>query len=161
MTRLRTILAICLLASAISAVQAAGAGRPATLSFLDVSARSTPAFDAGQGEPRPGDRVFLTDELYFWHGSHRGARAGSVASTLTFMSSFGKRGATVDLAGQLFLRGGSLRVDGVVHVLPGANHFVLPIVGGTASYAGAAGTVGLQDIGSSGDRSALVVRLIR
>ena len=160
MTRLRAALAICTLAAAVAATQATGTSGPTTLSFLDVSIGSTPAFDAGQGDPRPGDRVFLTDALYSWHGTHRGARAGSIASTLTFMSSFGRRGATVDLTGQLFLHGGSLRVDGIVQVLPGPNHFVLPIVGGTGSYAGARGSVDLKDIGTSGDRSALVVRLV-
>ncbi len=160
MTRLRVALATCTLAAVVAVAQAGGAAGPTTLSFLDVSVRSTPAFDAGHGDPRPGDRVFLTDALYGWHGSHRGARAGSVVSTLTFMSSFGRRGATVDLAGQLFLHGGSLRVEGVVQVLPGPNHFVLPIVGGTGSYAGARGTVDLKDIGASGDRSALIVRVV-
>jgi hypothetical protein len=158
-TRLRTTLALVTVAAAVTAAQATGAGGPATLSLLDVSVRSTPAFDAAQGDPRPGDRVFLTDALYTWHGVHRGARAGSIASTLTFMSAFGRGGATVDLAGQLFLHGGSLRVEGVVQVLPGPNHFVLPIVGGTGHYAGARGTVDLKDIGTSGDRSALIVHL--
>ncbi len=160
MTRLRAVLALCVVAAVVAVGRAGGASGPATLSFLDVSVRSTPAFDAGQGEPRPGDRVFLTDALYAWHGSHRGARAGSIASTLTFMSPFGRHGATVDLSGQLFLHGGSLRVDGVVQVLPGPNHFVLPIVGGTGSYAGARGTVDLTDLGASGDRSALVIHLL-
>jgi hypothetical protein len=76
------------------------------------------------------------------------------------MSAFGRRGATVDLVGQLFLHGGSLRVEGVVQVRPGPNHFVLPIVGGTGTYAGARGTVDLKDIGTSGDRSALVIHVI-
>ncbi len=160
MTRLRAALAICILAAAVAAAQATGAGGPTTLTFLDVSVRSTPAFDAGRGEPRPGDRLFLADALYAWHGSHRGARAGTTVSTLTFMSSFGKRGATVDLAGQVFLHGGSLRVEGVVQVLPGKNHFVLPIVGGTGSYAGARGTLDLKDIVASGDRSSLVIHLV-
>ena len=156
---LRATAALVALAAAVTATQATGARRTTTLSFLDVSVRSTPAFDAGQGEPRPGDRVFLTDVLYTWHGAHRGVRAGSIASTLTFMSAFGRRGATVDLAGQLFLHGGSLRAEGVVQVRPGPNHFVLPITGGTGTYAGARGTVDLRDIGTSGDRSALVIHL--
>ncbi len=159
MTRLRAPLAACLVVAVVAATQASGASGPRTLSFLDVSVRSTPAFDAGVGEPRPGDRVFLTDALYTWHGAHRGDRAGSIASTLTFMSSFGRNGATVDLAGQLFLHGGSLRVEGVVRVLPGPNHFVLPVVGGTGSFAAARGTVDLRDIGASEDRSALLVHL--
>jgi hypothetical protein len=157
MRRLRATVALLALTAAVTAVQATGAGEPTTLSFLDVSVRSTPAFDAGHGDPRPGDRVFLADALYTWNGTHRGARAGSIASTLTFMSAFGSHGATVDLSGQLFLHGGSLRVEGVVQVRPGPNHFVLPIIGGTGKYTGAGGTVDLKDIGTSGDRSALTV----
>jgi hypothetical protein len=160
MTRLRAILAVLVLACAVAATQALGSGGSKTLSYLDISVVSTPAFDAGQGEPRPGDRVFLTDRLYRWSGSHRGATAGTVKSTLTFMSTFGAQGATVDLTGQLFLRGGALRVEGVVQIRPGPNHFILPIVGGTGSYAGARGTVDLKDIGTSGDRSAVVIQVI-
>jgi len=159
MTHLRLALAICVLATAVATASAAGADGSTTLRFLDVSVRSTPAFDAGHGDPRPGDRVFLADALYSWHGAHRGALAGSGASTLTFMSSFGQHGATVDLTGQLFLRGGSLRVEGVVQVKPGPNHFVIPIVGGTGSYVGTRGTIDLKDLGTSGDRSALEVHL--
>ncbi len=155
-----TILVVLACATAIAAAQATAAGGGTTLRFLDLTARSTPAFDAGTGEPRPGDRVFLTDTLYTWHGSQRGLRAGSTSATLTFMSSFGKSGATADLSGQFFLRGGSIRAEGVIRIVPGRNHFVLPIVGGTGTYAGAHGTVESTDLGRSGDRSTVVVRLI-
>ena len=47
-----------------------------------------------------------------------------------------------------------------MQVLPGKNHFVLPIVGGTGSYAGARGTLDLKDIVASGDRSSLVIHLV-
>lgn len=138
---------------------AGAAGTPQVL-HLDLSETSTPAFDAGTGEPRPGDRVFLKDGLYAWKGAKRGARVGSVDSTLTFMSTFGARGATVEVSGQMFLHGGSLRVEGIGRVGPGPNRFTLPIVGGTGSYAGARGTVELRDLGSSGDKSVLDIHLL-
>jgi hypothetical protein len=129
--------------------------------LLDLSETSTPAFDAGTGEPRPGDRVFLRDGLYAWQGAKRGARVGSADSTLTFMSAFGAHGATVELSGQLFLHGGSLRVEGVGQVGGhGPSRFTLPIVGGTGSYAGARGTLELRDLGSSGDKSVLDIQLL-
>ncbi len=140
---------------------AGAADAPQVLHLLDLSETSTPAFDAGTGEPRPGDRVFLRDGLYAWKGTKRGARVGSVTSTLTFVSAFGAHGATIELAGQLFLHGGSLRVEGIGQVGQGPSRFTLPIVGGTGSYAGARGTVELRDLGSSGDKSVLDVHLLR
>ena len=72
MTTLRLALAagaaVALLASAASA-----AGGPTTLRCLDLSV----------GEPRPGDRVYLHDALYAWHGTKRGARVGRAEATLT------------------------------------------------------------------------------
>lgn len=154
------LIATVIAAAAIAALPADGASGPVTLSFLDVSVRATPVLAAAEGEPRPGDRLFLADALYTWHGGRRGQRAGSTTATLTFMSPFGKRGATADLTGQVFLRGGSIRTAGVVQLREGPSHFVLPIVGGTGRYAGARGTIESRDLDSSGKRSALIVHLI-
>jgi Dirigent-like protein len=159
MTTLRLVLAagaaVALLASGASA-----AGGPTTLRFLDLSVGETPAFDAGVGEPRPGDRVYLHDALYAWHGTKRGARVGRAEATLTFTSSFGRAGATVEVSGQLFVGGGSIRVDGLVHVSEGPSDFELPVIGGTGRFVGARGVLHVRDLDADGNRSAMAVRLL-
>ncbi len=131
-----------------------------TLHLLDVSQASTPAFDAGTGAPRPGDRVFLRDALFTWKAGRRGAPAGHIDSTLTFHSPFGRNGATAEIGGQLFLAGGSLLAEGIVRITEGPNRFTLAIVGGTGIYAGAQGTLTSRDIGASGDKSTVDIRLL-
>ena len=138
----------------------ASAAEPTTLRYVDVSVAATPAFDAGTGAPRPGDRVYLRDALYRWDGAKRGARAGRIEAALTFMSSFGPQGATAEISGQLFLVGGSIRVDGVVRISGGPSRFDLPILGGTGRYAGARGVLHSRDLAADGDRSALTLRLL-
>ena len=142
------------------AAQASAATGPSALRYLDVSVGATPAFDAGTGDPRPGDRVYLRDALYSWHGDKRGAIAGHVLATLTFMSSFGAGGATAEISGQLFLVGGSLRAEGIVHISGGPSRFELPVVGGTGRFVGARGSLRVRDLIASGDRSAMTVRLL-
>ncbi len=158
MKTLTTTLA-ALAATMLLAAQASAAP-PSTLRFLDVSVEATPAFDAGTGAPRPGDRIYLHDSLYRWDGVKRGARAGSVRATLTFMSSFGDHGATAELSGQLFLAGGSIWVDGVVHVSGGPSRFNLAILGGTGRFAGARGVLSIRDLVPNGDRSAMILHLL-
>jgi hypothetical protein len=155
--RLSVAAALAALAVPVGAAATPG---PATLRLLDVSVSATPAFDAGTGEPRPGDRVYLHDALYAWQGTKRGARAGRTEATLTFTSSFGRKGATGEVSGQLFLRGGSIRVDGLVHVSEGPSDFELPVIGGTGRFAGARGVLHVRDLDADGNRSAMTVRLL-
>lgn len=150
-----------LTAPASFAAGQASAGTGSTvLHLLDLTQKATPAFDAGTGDPRAGDRLFLTDGLYAWKGAKRGARVGRVESTLTFMSRFGTRGATVEISGQMFLGSGSLFVQGIGRVTEGPSHFTLPIGGGTGRYAGARGVIDIRDIGRSGDKSSVDIHLL-
>jgi hypothetical protein len=160
MRSLGLTLAVASAAVALAA-QASAANGPTTLHYLDISVGATPAFDAGTGEPRPGDRLYLRDALYHWQGAKRGARAGHAEATLTFMSSFGPGGgATGEITGQLFLAGGSIRIGGIVHISDGPSRFELPVVGGTGRFAGARGSLLVRDLDAEGDRSAFVVRLL-
>ena len=141
----------------------AGAGSTGgqTLHLLDVSAGDTPAFDAGHGAPRPGDRVYVHDVLYRWQGAKRGARVGHVEAALTFMSGFGRDGAMVDITGQVFLPSGSLRIEGIGQIpTDGRAHFVLPVVGGTGAYAGARGELDSRDLTANNGRSSFDLRLL-
>jgi hypothetical protein len=156
-------LRLTLASGAAAAVLAAGgsaAGGPTTLRFVDVSVGETPAFDAGVGEPRPGDRVYLHDALYSWHGAKRGGRVGRAEATLTFTSSFGPAGASAEVFGQLFLRGGSIRAEGDVRLSNGPSSFDLVVVGGTGRFAGVRGVLHIRDLDAEGNRSAMTVRLL-
>lgn len=147
-------------AATFVALPAGAGGAPTMLHFLDVSVGATPAFDAGHGAPRAGDRVYLRDALYTWNGAKRGDRAGHVEATLTFMSAFGRSGAAVDITGQVLLAGGSLRVEGIARVTTGLSRFALPVVGGTGIYAGARGELHVRDLAPRGDKSAFDLRLL-
>jgi hypothetical protein len=159
MTALRLVLAAGT-AAVVLAAGASAAGGPTTLRFVDVSVGETPAFDAGVGEPRPGDRVYLHDALYSWHGKTRGARVGRAEATLTFTSSFGPAGASAEVTGQLFLRNGSIRAGGYVRLAEGPSSFDLPVLGGTGGFAGARGVLHVRDLDADGNRSAMTVRLL-
>jgi hypothetical protein len=148
-------------AASVGASQATGAGTARVMHLLDVSESATPAFDAGHGMPRPGDRVFLQDGLYAWKGAKRGARVGRADATLTFTSAFGPHGVAADISGQVYLHGGSLRVEGMGQIVPSEpSRFTLPIVGGTGAYAGARGVLLIRDLSASGDKSAFDIRLL-
>lgn len=160
MKLMRSFLALTAALVIASGPAGAATNRP-LLHMLDVSVRSTPATGvATGGPPSPGDRVFAVDELYAWKGGSPGAHLGHIASTLTFMSRFGRAGATVELNGQMFLRRGSPLVEGIGQVMPGPNHFTLPIIGGTGTYAGARGSIELRDLDACGDRSDITLHLL-
>ena len=150
-----------LAAAALLALPAGASTASSTWHLLDVSVGATPAFDAGHGSPRPGDRVFLNDVLYAWNGAHRGARVGRVESELQFRSKFGRRGASVDITGQIYLPGGSVGVAGIgVVPVEGPASFSLPVIGGTGKYMGVRGQLDLRDLGRGGDKSAFDLHLL-
>jgi hypothetical protein len=145
---------------AITAAAATTSAATPTLTLLDVSGPGVPVGDASQHkEPQPGDQILLTDSLYTWKGGRRGARVGHIDATLTFRSGFSKAGAKVYLVGQLFLPSGSLLVEGFTKVSTGPTTFTLPVVGGTGTYAASRGTMTSHDLGSSGEKSTIVVSL--
>jgi len=149
-------------AAALLALPAGASSVPTTtMHLLDVSVGDTPAFDAGHGTPRPGDRVFLNDTLYAWDGAHRGRRVGHVDSELQFRSTFGRKGASVDITGQIYLPGGSVAVDGIGFIpSEGPASFTLPVIGGTGKYIGARGELDTRDLAGSGSKTAFDLHLL-
>lgn len=150
-----------LVAAALLALPAGASSGPTTMHLLDVSVGDTPAFDAGHGTPRPGDRVFLNDALYAWNGAHRGARVGHVDSELQFRSTFSHKGASADITGQVYLPGGSVLVDGIGFIpSTGPASFTLPVIGGTGKYIGARGELDTRDLASGGNKTAFELHLL-
>ncbi|MGZ4393045.1 MAG: hypothetical protein ACXVRK_13155 [Gaiellaceae bacterium] len=150
-----------LAAAALLALPAGASSGPTTMHLLDISVSDTPAFDAGHGAPRPGDRVFLNDALYAWDGAHRGARVGHVDSELQFRSTFGRKGASADITGEIYLLGGSVAVDGIGFIpSEGPASFSLPVIGGTGKYIGARGELDTRDLASGGSKAAFDLHLL-
>jgi hypothetical protein len=137
------------------ASSASAISRPQTFSLLEVS---TPNSEHPLGDvtfdrpPRGGDSFAITNQLYKWAGTKRGARAGHDEVVITFVTDFGpnfSHPATVLIVGQVFLQGGSLLAQGYGRVNPdGPARFTLPIVGGTGTYANARGYLKTRDLGN-------------
>ena len=127
---------------------------PQTFSLLEVS---TPDSEQQIGDftfdrpPRGGDQVAVANELYKWAGTKKGARAGRDEVLLTFITGFGSdftQHATVLFVAQVYLRGGTILVEGYGQINPdGPSRYTFPITGGTGIYANARGYVNVRDLG--------------
>jgi hypothetical protein len=155
------------LAAAVLAVStASGVSAPRNFSLLDVSRNTDqPVGDFNFNRPpRGGDQFAITDDLYRWAGTKRGAHYGVARGLGTFVTGFGDRftqKATVLFVVQAHLPGGSLMIEGYGQINPnGPSKFVLPIVGGTGTYANARGSVTVRDLGNGeSDKSNVDIRL--
>jgi hypothetical protein len=123
-------------------------------SLLDVTARDLPLGDfsfENQRPPAGGDQFAFLDDLYKWDGTERGARAGRVRGTGTFITGFGRdfsQRALVFFSAQAYLKGGTLLVQGYGTVnARGPSKFTFPVTGGTGIYANARGFVKVRDLG--------------
>jgi hypothetical protein len=106
--------------------------------------------------PVPGDE-FVSKNAEF----ERGARVGHSEILHTFITGFGPKvthKGTILFVAQVFLRGGTLLVQGYGRVDPkGPSRFTLPVVGGTGAYSGARGYLEVSKVSDS--NTTLVFRL--
>jgi hypothetical protein len=147
--------ALVVLSAALLASSASAIGSPRTFSLLEVS---TPTSDQPMGDftfdrpPVGGDQFAVTNELYAWAGTKKGARVGRDEVVLTFVTGFGSdfsKKAIVLFVAQVYLPGGSILVEGYGRVNPnGPSKYTFPVVGGTGSYAGVGGYVIVRDLGN-------------
>jgi hypothetical protein len=131
-------LAACVIPSAASAAERTIAVTSVTISMV--------SHDARPKGPSPGDSVTYRDRLLNaapQFGKRKGAVVGSDRGTLRYDSAH-----TATFTGRVTLPGGTLELSGAVYSTPGGG-LVIPIVGGTGSYADARGTV---TVGSGRDR---------
>src|SRR5580765_5088199 len=97
---------------------------PQEFSLLDVSVKDLPMGDFSFENQRPpvgGDQFAFVDDLYKWDGTKRGARAGRVRGTGTFITGFGhefSERALVFFSAQAYIKGGSVLVQGYGTVNP-------------------------------------------
>ena len=157
---------LALTAAAVCASAAAGSGwslnRPQVFSLLDVTESFQPigGFEFNR-EPQAGDRFAITDGLYKWAGSRRGARLGHLEVICTFKL-VGHTSGTALCSGQAFLPAGSVLLEGFIPVVfDGAAKFSLPVVGGTGTYANARGFARIRDLGNgNSDKSNIEFHLL-
>jgi len=156
-----------LLVAVVGVGSASALAGPRSFSLLDVSRNTDePIGDFNfDRAPRGGDQFAITDDLYRWAGTKRGAHYGVVRGLATFITGFGDQfthKATVLFVAQAYLPGGSLMIEGYGVINPdGPSKFVLPVVGGTGTYANARGTVTVRDLGNGNtDKSNVDVRLV-
>lgn len=145
---------LVVLSSAVWASSAAAINSPQTFSLLEVV---VPANERPLGDftfdrpPVGGDQFSVTNALYRWAGTKRGARAGRVEVLHTFVTGFGSdftHKATVLFVAQVYLQSGTILVQGYGQIPPGGpSKFTFPIVGGTGTYANVRGYLNLRQLG--------------
>ena len=130
---------------AVGASSASALVKPREFTLLEVEGPPAPGFgDPVDRPPRAGDRFQTTNQLYRWTGK-KGIRVGRDRVLFTFMTGFGptfSHKAIVLIQAQVYLPDGSVFVEGYASLTPdGPATLVLPVVGGTRTYANARGYV--------------------
>jgi hypothetical protein len=151
-TQLGAVVAVAAATAAILIPSASALDKPQDFSLLDVSESFQPISGfAFNRAPHPGDRFAITDGLYKWAGTKRGARVGHIEATCMFtrIPSATERSfsASALCTGQIYLPAGQLLVEGFVRFSNGPSNIQLPVLGGTGGYANARGSVHIRDIG--------------
>jgi hypothetical protein len=138
-------LLLCTVLMAFAVVSSAGAVKSQKIAMLEIEKAFTPTGGwSGNSAPSPGQGFIVLSDLYKWKGAARGAWAGTLNASCTFVDvapngfSFKAQcNATANLAG------GKLSILGQYY----GNPSFIPIVGGTGAYTGAKGYVRLLNIG--------------
>ena len=137
--------AIVLVGLAAGAVPSAAPAAERTIAVRSVTI-SMVGHDAKPKGPSRGDSVTYRDRLLnagAQFGKKKGAVVGSDRGTLRYLTAH-----TASFTGRVTLPDGTLELSGAVYSTPGGG-LVIPIVGGTGSYADARGTL---TVGSGRDR---------
>jgi hypothetical protein len=158
MKRYGLMLAVLVLSAAVSVASASASGTAQTMSLLAV--------DNGKGQPingfmfqrapAAGDQFAISEDLYTWAGTKRGAKVGSDLGVATFLTA-SRNGGSNMFAVQANLKGGTILVGGVVRVTSGPSNFTLAITGGTGKYANVRGTVNVRQL--PGNKTSLAFHL--
>ena len=163
------VVALAIVASLMAAwgTSASAISTPQVFSLLDVGSNGGEPINGFTFDraPHAGDQFSITDVLYKWAGTKRGARAGHLRGIGTFVTSFGpdfSRNATVLFVVQAYLQGGSILVEGyAAQNANGPSKFTLPVVGGTGIYANARGFVAVRNLGNGqGSNSNVDIHLL-
>ena len=146
--------ALVVVSVAVWAASASALSSPRTFSLLEVSSNNEQPIGGFTFDRPPvgGDQIAVTNALYRWAGTKKGARAGRDEVLLTFITGFGSdfsHNATVLFVAQVYLYGGTILVEGYGQINPnGPSRHTIPIAGGTGIYANARGYVNVRDLGN-------------
>jgi hypothetical protein len=120
--------------------------KPQTISVLAV--------DNGKGQPIngftfdrapvAGDQFAISEDLYKWVGTKRGAKVGSDTGVSMFLTA-GPHGGSNIFSVQVNLSGGTILVHGVTSF---TSKFTLAVTGGTGKYDNARGYVNVRQLPS-------------
>jgi hypothetical protein len=161
MKKYGVVLALVVVSVAVWVASVSAAGGPKVFSLLAIdNGRGQPIngfmFDR---EPVAGDQFPISETLYKWAGTKKGAPAGHDLGIATFVN-IGKASQTTLFTVTAYLSGGTMIVDGMARTIEGPASLTLPITGGTGKYAGARGYVLVRPLGVSGNNSNLEFHLL-
>ena len=144
------VLALVVLSAAVWASSASAISSPQVFNLLAVDSQNGQPINGFMfdRQPRPGDQFAITENLYKWAGTKKGARVGHDQGIATFLT-VGANGGTGLFTVQAYLQGGSVLVQGI-STFPeaGTANFKLPVIGGTGKYANVGGYVSVRDLGN-------------
>ena len=141
------VLALAVLSVAGWVASASAISKPQTFSLLAV--------DNGKGQtingftfqraPVAGDQFVISENLYKWAGTKRGAKVGSDLGIATFLTANSTGGSNM-LTVQANLSGGTILVGGMVSFKNQPSKFTLSVTGGTGAYANSHGYVNVRQL---------------
>ena len=160
MKKYGVMLAVVVLSGVVLVASASAISPAQTVSLLAV--------DNGKGQPIngftfqrapvAGDQFAISEDLYEWAGTKRGAKVGSDMGVATFLTA-NRNGGSNMFTVQANLTGGTILVGGVVGFknVP-FSKFTLTITGGTGKYANARGHVNVRQL--PGGKTSLAFHLL-
>jgi hypothetical protein len=143
----------------IGTASGAAAGRPRTISFLEVntSFAGIGGFNpTGNAAPGVGQGFTFTSTLYKWAGTKKGAKLGHDQVVCTITSADTSTGAIeAQCAATNFLPGGTIQLAGPTNFNSPVTN--VAVVGGTGIYVGAQGAARIKNIGGENSSSSAYV----
>lgn len=139
-------LALIVVSVAVWVASASAISKAQTFSLLAVDNGKGQPINGFLGDRAPlaGEQFAVSDDLYKWAGTKRGAKVGTDQGIVTFLSVTANGGSNTFTV-QANLSGGTILVGGIIsYKNQNPSKFTLPITGGTGKYAGAHGYVDVR-----------------
>jgi hypothetical protein len=161
MRKYGVVLALVVVSVVVWVASASAISSPQTFSLLAVDNGRGQPFNnfMFQRSPVAGDQFPISEDLYKWAGTKRGAKVGSDRGAAEFLvvTNNGANGWAVFNV-QANLPGGTIIVSGQSANEQGPSKFTLAVTGGTGIYANARGYVNVR--GMAGNKTNLDFHLL-
>lgn len=141
------VLALAVLSVAVWAASASAVSKPQSFSLLAVDNGKSQPIDGFLFDRAPvaGDQFGISENLYKWAGTKRGAQVGTDVGVAKFLTATPNGGSNMFTV-QANLSGGTILVGGIVSFKNEPLKFTLAITGGTGAYANARGYVNVRQL---------------